>query len=609
MNTGSAPPPPPAPFHSASLYVGDLHLDVTEALLFEIFNAVGPVASIRVCRDAVTRRSLGYAYVNFHNVADAERALDTMNYTMIKGRPCRIMWSQRDPSLRKSGVGNIFVKNLDTSIDNKALYDTFSLFGNILSCKVANDTSGNSKGYGYVHYETGEAAAEAIRKINGMLISNKEVFVGHFQGQKDRPGHADWTNCYVKNVPDSWDQNKMEETFAAYGEIVSATLMPKEKAVEGESLHKGFGFVNFKDSDAAKKAVEELNGKSFEDGDEPKELYVGRAMKKAERERELRNKFEALKMEHMNKYQGVNLYVKNLEDTVTDDDLRELFAPCGTITSARIMKDSAGKSRGFGFVCFTATNEATKAVTEFNNKLVKGKPIYVALAQRKEARRAQLEAQHARQHVGGPRGMPMGQGQSPMYGAPPMFYAQPNQMPPRGFVYPQQMMARGPRGAMPGYPMPAYAMPMGGQPQQRQQRQQRQRHPNSPGGRGMPNRNFRYTSTARNAPNPDGQMPNMNQPPQPPQQMPAQGKAPEMEPLTPAALAAASAEQQKNMIGERLYPLIHRVQPELAGKITGMLLEMDNSELLHLLESPDALSSKISEALSVLEAHAAGDAS
>ena len=111
-----------------------------------------------------------------------------MNYTMIKGRPCRIMWSQRDPSLRKSGVGNIFVKNLDTSIDNKALYDTFSLFGNILSCKVANDSSGNSKGYGYVHYETGEAAEEAIRKINGMLIYNKEVFVGHL--------------CYVKNVPE-----------------------------------------------------------------------------------------------------------------------------------------------------------------------------------------------------------------------------------------------------------------------------------------------------------------------------------------------------------------------------------------------------------------------
>merc|ERR1712024_246480 len=107
----------------------------------------------------------------------------------------------------------------------------------------------------------------------------------------------------------------------------------------------------------------------------------GRAQKKSERDRELRAKFEAQKMDRISKFQGVNLYVKNLDDSVTDDILRDEFSAMGTITSARVMRDlKADRSRGFGFVCYSTPEEATRAVNEMNGKLIANKPIFVALA-------------------------------------------------------------------------------------------------------------------------------------------------------------------------------------------------------------------------------------
>jgi polyadenylate-binding protein len=562
----TAAPVPSTPYASASLYVGDLLSDVTEALLYEIFNAVGPVASVRVCRDGATRRSLGYAYVNFHRVDDAERALDTMNFKNIRHQPCRIMWSHRDPSLRKSGLGNIFVKGLDETIDNKQLYDTFSMFGNILSCKVACDPKKKSLGYGFVHYESEDAASDAIERVNGKVIAGKKVTVSAFKSRKERG----FTNIYIKNFPEEWTEEKLLEEFKPFGKILSHFF-----PLDTEGKPKGFAFVAFETSDEAVSSVETMNDK---DVGGKQALYVVRAQKKEERQRQLRERFELFRVERQRKFAGVNLYIKNLADDADDEKLSQAFAQFGSITSARVMRDQAGKSKGFGFVCFSTPEEATKAVTEMNGRMIDNKPLYVALAQRKEVRRAQLEAQHQQRAKMGPQPM-YGQG-----GPVPMFY---QGMQPR-MPYPAQMMPGGAQrwgpGQMMRHPgMQYHLMPMTQRPQAGQPPAAGTRAGGRPKqAQGAPAQGVKYADNARNTPATAPQAPAG---------------------LTIAELAAAPEAQRKQMIGERLFPLIRLREPELAGKITGMLLEMENGELLILLEDSVALQSKIDEALTVLNEH------
>lgn len=143
-----------------------------------------------------------------------------------------------------------------------------------------------------------------------MLLNDKIVFVGHHIPRRERQAKIDevrshFTNLYIKNLQTEVTEPEFRELFEKYGKVTSAVVT---KDADGKS--KGFGFVNYEKHEDARKAVDELHDKEFRG----QPLYVTRAQKKGEREEELRKSYEQAKYEKHIKYQGVNLYVKNLDD-------------------------------------------------------------------------------------------------------------------------------------------------------------------------------------------------------------------------------------------------------------------------------------------------------
>ncbi|EOY08042.1 Poly(A) binding protein 7 [Theobroma cacao] len=600
----------------ASLYVGDLHPDVSDGQLFDAFSEFKSLASVRVCRDSSTGRSLCYGYVNFISPQDAHHAIEAKNHSLLNGKMIRVMWSLRDADARKSGVGNVFVKNLSDTIDNVGLQELFRMFGNVISCKVATFEDGKSKGYGFVQFELEESANDAIEKLNGSTLGDKQIYVGKFMKKSDRvmlSPDVKYTNLYMKNLDADITEELLQDKFSKFGEIASLFVAKDEN---GSS--RGFGFVNFESPDDAKRAMEAMNGSQLGS----KVLYVARAQKKAEREQILRRQFEEKRKAQVMKYKASNVYVKNIDDDVTDEELKEHFSQCGTITSSKLMRDDKGISKGFGFVCFSTPEEATKAVSTFHGHMFHRKPLYVAIAQRKEDRQAHLQLHYAQRTAGlaGPSTAVLPGGYPPLY-----YTASPGVVSP---VPPRPGMMYQPLGLRAGWRANAFTPPTrpAFQPSSlpmvpsatRQTRQNRARmnghallqggsysvpqlqQPAQSGTTLKDQSNQQRVGQAKYVPNGRGREVNRGSgvPPAASNSVAAVSQGSE---TLSSMLAAASPEQQKTILGERLYPLVQKHQPDLVPKITGMLLEMDNSELLLLLESPESLGAKVEEAVEVLK--------
>ncbi|EME82308.1 uncharacterized protein MYCFIDRAFT_211591 [Pseudocercospora fijiensis CIRAD86] len=187
----------------STLYIGNLDERCSDALVWELMLQAGPVINVHLPKDRVTQSHQGYGFVEFGSEDDADYAVKIMNQIRLWGKPIRVNKASADKRGGENGAGlgggqgvgaELFVGNLDSMVDEKVLYDTFSRFGPLLATpKVARDDANLSKGYGFISYSTFESSDEAIEHMHGQFLMNKEITVQYAykkDGKGERHGDA-----------------------------------------------------------------------------------------------------------------------------------------------------------------------------------------------------------------------------------------------------------------------------------------------------------------------------------------------------------------------------------------------------------------------------------
>ncbi|XP_062205807.1 uncharacterized protein LOC133907743 [Phragmites australis] len=201
----------------ATTYVGNLDPQVSEELLWELFVQAGPVVNVYVPKDRVTNLHQGYGFVEFRSEEDADYAIKILNMIKLYGKPIRVNKASQDKKSLDVGA-NLFIGNLDPDVDEKLLYDTFSAFGVIVTNpKIMRDPeTGNSRGFGFVSYDSFESSDQAIEAMNNQHLCNRPITVSYAY-KKDTKGERHGTpaeRLLAANNPGS-QKNRPHTMFAS----------------------------------------------------------------------------------------------------------------------------------------------------------------------------------------------------------------------------------------------------------------------------------------------------------------------------------------------------------------------------------------------------------
>jgi polyadenylate-binding protein len=307
--------------------------------------------------------------VLFKDYESANKCRIEKNLHKIHHKSIRIMWDERDTSIRYNTKNNLFFKNIPKSTTPRQVYEYFMKFGDISSCKITEDENGNHYGYGYITFYKPEDAQKALEESKDKKIFENNILeICYFQKKKERLMNAqnnDNQKLYISNLPEKYTTANLKELCNEYGKVESCNIFI-------DNLGINFGIVQFSSEQEAKDVLNKLNKKEV-DG---KILNVKLYQNKYEHKQFLQNNTQRLNEENAN----CNLHIRNIPLTAKEEDLIKIFGKYGNVLSAKIEKtkkdNNDGKielvSKGFGYISFDNPESAKNAIEALNGKYLPG---------------------------------------------------------------------------------------------------------------------------------------------------------------------------------------------------------------------------------------------
>ena len=343
--------------HFTKIALSGLPFFITEAQIVQELKKFGSIQFVRLKKS----KSSCCCIVNFLDSDSASKAKSNLNGKVFLNKRVQVYFPDCFPI--KDPNTNLFIKKIPVNCDVQQVEEVFKSFGCILNSKISYDETGSSLGYGFLMFASKESVDSILQHKHEFFLARCKLEVESFVPKTSRPCVS--CNVYIRGFPESYSKDQLVVKFKAFGEIQSSII----------SYNSGqpFGFISFKDSGSAEKAILAVDGQVSEGIF----WFVKRSLNRSDRLMNLKLK----KIEIEEKWQKQNLYVKNWPSDLNEDQFRAVFERFGTIESVKFVTKECLtllysypmteiKPTGQVFLCYQNEKAAELAIMHMRHVLV-----------------------------------------------------------------------------------------------------------------------------------------------------------------------------------------------------------------------------------------------